>query len=127
MEAGLGEHSYRPAPSTDFNVARLLYFARYHEVADRAEWELCSHRNPLSATVERQIFFLANIDPGDRIVARLVGRREEPGCGFSHHFRLIRESDRRPMAELFTRKSSAQAVSMVPPSSLDRGLAAEAP
>lgn len=104
LEANLAEHMYRPAPATDFNGAQLLYFARYHEVADRAEWELCKARNPRSVTSEREIFYLANIDPGDRIVTRVVDWRAEPRRGFAHHMRLIRESDHRLMAEVFTRK-----------------------
>ncbi len=106
-EIALGELIYSPVPSTDFNAAQLLYFARYHEVVDRAEWELLTERDPRNATTERQVHYFANIDPGDRVVARLVSHHSTAPGRFAHHFRLLRQSDGRLMAEMFTWKSAS--------------------
>jgi probable biosynthetic protein (TIGR04099 family) len=102
-EAGF-TYEYVPSPLSDFNGAGLLYFAHYQDIVERTEWEF--HRQPdmLSAsTTERQIFYFANLNPGDGVHARLIGYRVE-GSELSYRTQLFRRSDGRLMAELFTRK-----------------------
>src|SRR5262249_16783598 len=54
------EAEFLPCPSLDFNGVGLLYFARYHEFADRLEWIWLADQgiNGVFAPTERKIHFL---------------------------------------------------------------------
>jgi probable biosynthetic protein (TIGR04099 family) len=98
-------YSVRPTPATEFNGAQLLYFARYHEFVDRAEWESGIIDRPSLATSEREVFFFANMDAGDGILVQFVSVEKSSQDRLAHHCRLFRASDKRLMAECFTWKS----------------------
>jgi probable biosynthetic protein (TIGR04098 family) len=98
-------YRYRPLPASDFNGAGLLYFASYHAIVDRAEWE----RRPVAAglawtTTRRDAFFFANLNPGDQIDVVLAARPAGPQ-EHRHRAGLFRVSDGRLMAEVATVKA----------------------
>ncbi len=97
----LGTMMLNPCPSQDFNGAHFLYFAAFQAFADRAEWELLSPP-PGTVTVERDILYHGNIEPGERITARLKGVRRE-GADLAHWLALEREEGGR-LADVFTRR-----------------------
>jgi len=95
---------YAPSPFSDFNGAGLLYFAQYQDIVDRAEWALHGETPMLAATtVERQLFYFANCNPGDSVQVSLMSFRAT-GDGISYRAQLTRCSDSHLMAEVFTRK-----------------------
>ncbi|MGA3078583.1 MAG: Pnap_2097 family protein [Bryobacteraceae bacterium] len=96
----------RPCPAIDFNGVGLLYFARYIDFVDRAEWE-CMHTAASAhlVTVERRIFYFANLSPGDSVKIELVGGPASLGR-MEHLSRVSRRSDGRQMALVYTRKYS---------------------
>ncbi|HEV7718007.1 MAG TPA: Pnap_2097 family protein [Arsenicitalea sp.] len=61
--------TFRPSQQQDFNGAGLFYFANYQAVIDRAleEWFGC----PLT-TLDRETYFLGNIDPHEEITVQLL-------------------------------------------------------
>lgn len=89
----------------DFNGAQLLYFASYHEFIDRAEWERSISPSPSCTTTERELFYFANMNPGDNVLLQFASVNTDLRPRFSHHCKLFRASDRRLMAEIFTWKS----------------------
>ena len=94
----------RPCPAIDFNGVGLLYFARYIDLVDRAEWEcLLVAGSSQPATVERRIFYFANLSPGDSVKIELVGGPASLGR-MEHLSRISRVSDGRQMALVYTRK-----------------------
>jgi len=95
---------YRPLPQSDFNGAGLLYFASYHSIVDRAEWEWRPVPEALDwTTTQRDTFFFANINPGDQVEVALLDLREAADC-LRHRARLFRVSDGRLLAEVSTVK-----------------------
>ncbi len=90
-----------PCPSQDFNGAHFLYFAAFQAFADRANgasWHRRRH-----ADVARDLIYHGNIEPGERLVASLLGVRETQG-ELVHWLRLARE-DGTPLADIFTRRA----------------------
>lgn len=95
---------YRPSPLSDFNNAGLLYFATYHAIVDRAEWEWLSRPDTLPWTTSgRDTFFFANLNPGDAVEVVLRDVQKSRHL-LRHRSHLVRVSDKRPMAEVFTIK-----------------------
>jgi probable biosynthetic protein (TIGR04099 family) len=96
----------RPCPSIDFNGVGLLYFARYIDFVDRAEWELqLGSSTSKAATLERRIFYFANLNPGDSVRIDLLGRSRSLNR-LDHLARISRVSDGRQMALVYTRKEA---------------------
>lgn len=105
VTAPVFRYRYRPLPASDFNGAGLLYFASYHAIVDRAEWE----RRPVAASLEwtttrRDAFFFANINPGDQVDVLLAATPAGPQER-RHRAWLFRVSDGRLMAEVATVKA----------------------
>jgi probable biosynthetic protein (TIGR04099 family) len=99
----------RPCPSIDFNGVGLLYFARYIDFVDRAEWEcLSASGSTQEATVERRIFYFANLNPGDSVKIELLGRSTSLNR-IEHLASISRVSDGRQMAFVYTRKEAPSA------------------
>jgi probable biosynthetic protein (TIGR04099 family) len=99
----------RPCPAIDFNGVGLLYFARYIDFVDRAEWEYLSASSSIqAATLERRIFYFANLNPGDSIKIELLGRSTSLNR-IEHLARISRMSDGRHMAFVYTRKEAPSA------------------
>jgi probable biosynthetic protein (TIGR04099 family) len=98
-----------PCPAIDFNGVGLLYFSRYIDFVDRAEWECLSASSSIqAATLERRIFYFANLNPGDSVKIELLGRST---ClnRIEHLARISRMSDGRHMAFVYTRKEAPSA------------------
>jgi probable biosynthetic protein (TIGR04098 family) len=101
-------HRYRPLPQSDFNGAGLLYFASYHSMVDRAEWDWRPRPEALAfTTARREAFFFANLNPGDEVDVVLEGIDEVEG-ELRHRARLLRVSDGRLMAEIATLKQGVR-------------------
>ena len=97
-------YRYRPLPQSDFNGAGLLYFASYHSMVDRTEWDWRPRPEALAlTTARRDAFFFANLNPGDEVDVVLDGL-DEAGGELRHRARLFRVSDGRLMAEIATAK-----------------------
>jgi probable biosynthetic protein (TIGR04099 family) len=96
-----------PCPGQDFNGADFLYFASYLAFVDRAEWSFFRQQKPLPATRRRDLIYRRNIDIGERVVASLVQFRRDAHC-LDHWYRLQRESDDAPIAEIFTLRALAR-------------------
>jgi probable biosynthetic protein (TIGR04099 family) len=90
-----------PCPAQDFNGADFLYFSSFQAFVDRAEWAFFRPLDPRTTTRRRDIVYHGNIEPGDRVVVLLRGRRRDPG-GVDHWCRIERESDAAPIADVFT-------------------------
>ncbi|MDQ0511193.1 Pnap_2097 family protein [Ancylobacter amanitiformis] len=90
-----------PCPAQDFNGAGFLYFASFVSFIDRAEWHFDGRQAPRAATLRREVFFHANVDPGERVRVRWLGQRRGDGR-LAHHCRLERMSDGARLAEAFT-------------------------
>ena len=60
---------FHPGASQEFNGAGLFYFAEFQAVADRALEIWFPERRP---TVQRDVFFLGNIDAGESISFELI-------------------------------------------------------
>ncbi len=97
----LGTLTLNPCPSQDFNGAHFLYFAAFQAFADRAEWELLAPP-PGTVTMERDLLYHGNIEPGERVIARLRGVRRA-GADLAHWLALEREDGGR-LADVFTRR-----------------------
>jgi probable biosynthetic protein (TIGR04099 family) len=92
-----------PCPAQDFNGADFLYFSSFQAFVDRAEWAFFRPLDPRATTRRRDIVYHGNIEPGDRVVVVLHGRRRDAD-GVDHWCRLERESDATPIADVFTRR-----------------------
>jgi probable biosynthetic protein (TIGR04099 family) len=90
-----------PCPAQDFNGADFLYFSSFQAFVDRAEWAFFRPLDPRTATRRRDIVYHGNVEPGDRVVVGLRGRRRD-AVGVDHWCRLERESDAAPIADVFT-------------------------
>ncbi|MBY0380614.1 MAG: hypothetical protein K2W78_01665 [Xanthobacteraceae bacterium] len=92
----------RPNPSLDFNGARFLYFSSFPALVDRTEWEVLD-ASPSLATVQREIFYYGNIEPGEKVVVQVNGVRHAES-GLEHWCTLLRECDETRLADIFTRR-----------------------
>lgn len=100
----LNTFEYRPCPTVDFNGARLLYFANYQDIVDRAEWAQFRHW-PLQdfSTARRHIRYFGNIDLRDAILVEFLSA-EFKNDTIEHEAALIRASDNKVIAEVRSRK-----------------------
>lgn len=108
----VAEAEFLPCPALDFNGVGLLYFARYHEFADRLEWMWLTNQGirDMVAPTERQIHFLRNLDIGDSISGSLH-RPVVDGNALVHTAILRRKADGRTIAVVETRKRRAISLS----------------
>jgi probable biosynthetic protein (TIGR04098 family) len=100
------ECPYEILPIHDINGAGLLYFAAYPAISDICEQRFIGQGARWAArasTVERDVFYYANCDMGDRLIYRAHSRRDL-GTGVEIESSISRVSDGRLMAFLFTRK-----------------------
>ncbi len=101
-----------PCPHGDFNGAGFLYFASFQSILDRAEWALFRNVSAHAVTIDRDLFYHGNINPGDRLTVRLCGQRRDGTASLSHWFEILRDSDGARIADGFTTRrlvSSAEA------------------
>jgi probable biosynthetic protein (TIGR04098 family) len=102
----LFECPYEILPIHDINGAGLLYFAAYPAISDICEQHFIGQGARWAArasTVERDVFYFANCDMGDRLIYRAHARRDL-GTSVEIDSSISRVSDGRLMAFLRTRK-----------------------
>lgn len=90
-----------PCPAQDFNGAGFLYFSSFVAFVDRAEWHFDNRRAARPTTLRRDVFFHANIDPGERLRVRWLAERRDGGR-LAHRCRLERLGDGARLADAFT-------------------------
>jgi probable biosynthetic protein (TIGR04099 family) len=95
--------AFDPCPSVDFNSAGFMYFANLVAMIDRMEYRLDRDAAPRATTVDRDVFFYGNVVRSETVEVRLLGWRRE-ARQIVHHFRMIRGSDGRTTADVFTRR-----------------------
>jgi probable biosynthetic protein (TIGR04098 family) len=96
--------TFSPCPSTDFNGAGLLYFARFPDLIERAEWHLSDRINGNPGSIlSRQIQYFGNIDPGDSLGIQIFEVSRDAG-GSIHNSVLVRLSDNRVICQAITQK-----------------------
>jgi probable biosynthetic protein (TIGR04098 family) len=117
----LGYMRYEPSPYTEYNGARLLYFASYAGIADLGERRLVrrlglAERRSLdwalaTSPVQRDVFFYGNLPLGDALVVELLSferegadARGDAGGGVKTRVRLRRERDGVVIADVITRR-----------------------
>lgn len=104
-----GGHSHaplvlRPCPSLHFNGVGFLYFARFHELVDHAEWGWFGPRAAACVTTERHLLYHGNADVGSALSVQLSAVAEGE-AGLHHHCQLLAQADKRLLADVFTRRS----------------------
>lgn len=120
----LGRVTREPSPYTDYNGARLLYFAAYPTLADDAERELVRRLGLFepgslaldwslaTSPVKRMVFYYGNLPIGESLVAELLSFEPEPEPATGRHaagsvktrVRLARATDGQPIADVITRR-----------------------
>jgi probable biosynthetic protein (TIGR04099 family) len=95
-----------PCPGQDFNGADFLYFVSYQAFVDRAEWAFFRPPAPFPTTRARDIIYLGNIDPGERLVVTLLQLARDTEC-LRHWYRLERERDGVRVADAFSIRDRA--------------------
>ena len=101
----LAEFVWQPALALDYNGAGLLYFARYHQLVERAEvaWfgetaDSCYGLN------RRETYYFANLSPGEAV--RVGFQKAFDADGIRRHEAEIRcAGDGRLMARVLTSKA----------------------
>jgi len=88
-----------PCPSQDFNGAGLLYFTSFIAFVDRAEWRFDRSLALTATTIEREVIYRGNTDPGEtlRVVLFDVWERQHE---FGHCCRLERVADNTVLADI---------------------------
>ncbi|SDD62552.1 Pnap_2097 family protein [Paraburkholderia lycopersici] len=95
---------YLPCPSLDFNGARLLYFASFQSMVERAEWHWRStSQSAPPCLVERDMAFYGNANVGDRLTLTF-GARHTGHEGLSHWCSIARAADGVRIADIVTHK-----------------------
>ncbi len=95
-----------PCPGQDFNGADFLYFASYQAFVDRAEWAFFRPRPPFPITRARDIAYLGNINPGERLILSLL-QFAHNGEDFRHWYRVQRERDGMRVADVFSIRTAS--------------------
>lgn len=96
--------TFDPCPSVDFNSAGFMYFANLIAMIDRMEYRLDREAAQRATTADRDVFFHGNVVRSEPVEVRLLGWRRD-ACQIVHHFRMIRSSDGRATADVFTRRA----------------------
>lgn len=99
------EFRFRPCPNNDYNGARLLYFASYAAIVDRAEWEWFG-ADARYAVADRELAYYGNLDLGGTLSVVLRDARVEGG-GLAHWCEVRDAADGRRLADVVTRKRRA--------------------
>jgi len=96
--AAAREYRITPCPDIDFNGADFLYFANFQAMVERAEWALLEPPQP-GCIARRELHFHGNLNLGDSLLVRLHAASPD-----SHWCELLRTSDGRKLADVFTHK-----------------------
>jgi probable biosynthetic protein (TIGR04099 family) len=102
--------SFRPTLALDFNGARLLYFARYHQFIERAETELLGEETDQCYSIkERSLLYFSNINPGESVSVSFSSLLDSPTERKSTAD-LVRTIDRKLLARVTTVKQRVNGV-----------------
>ena len=94
-------------PTTEFNGARLLYFANFQRILDQAEWRALPQDDMQFASTERrQLMFYGNVNFEDILEIRFRDVNWQ-GAVRSHVADVLRAKDRVRLAVMETRKHIA--------------------
>lgn len=98
----------RPCPATEFNGAKLLYFASFQSILDRAEWQHFADWPIENMTCQnRTIRYFGNADPRDTIVVSFLDIAISQ-ANLYHRAILTRRSDGKVIAEIETQKVTSR-------------------
>lgn len=98
-------HDHLVCPTTDFNGARLLYFANFQHILDQAEWAALDSKDmQFSATASRRLYFYGNVNFDDVLTVQF-DNVQWTGDRRSHRARIIRRNDRAQLAVMETVKT----------------------
>jgi probable biosynthetic protein (TIGR04098 family) len=108
----IASEPYEPSPYSDFNGARLLYFASFVSIADTAErrmahrlgWAQGDDWALATSTVRRDVFYYGNIRLGESVSTHLLAFEWGSAGRFKTHLRVVRDADHRTLADLITEK-----------------------
>ena len=98
------ECAWQPTLALDYNGAGLLYFARYHQIVERAEASVAGESADVSYALERrETYYFGNLDAGESVT---VGLSEVSSAGRPrrHQAEIRRSRDGRLMARIVTVK-----------------------
>jgi probable biosynthetic protein (TIGR04099 family) len=96
--------TWLPTLALDFNGARLLYFARYHQIVERAESSAFGETlETCYALQRRETCYFANLDPGESVTVSLSEVKSADAFR-RHQAEISRVRDGRLMARVVTCK-----------------------
>ncbi len=99
---------HRICPTTEFNAARLLYFANFQTIVDRAEWNALDTTDmQFAATTTRRLLFYGNVNFDDDVEVHF-SRVKWTGDERSHRAAVSRRTDGGLLAVLETKKIIAR-------------------
>jgi probable biosynthetic protein (TIGR04098 family) len=97
-------HRQSVCPTTDFNGARLLYFANFQHMLDQAEWFTLNHdRMQFASSEVRRLYFYGNVNFDDVVEVRFRNVDWE-GDVRTHDADIVRQRDGSRLAVVETRK-----------------------
>ncbi|MGF1510396.1 MAG: Pnap_2097 family protein [Myxococcota bacterium] len=97
-------HQQNICPTTDFNGARLLYFANFQHILDQAEWAVLPKLDMQFASSEgRRLYFYGNVNFEDVLEVRFQDVRWESDARM-HRADIVRAKDGSRLATVETRK-----------------------
>ncbi len=103
-EAVHHECAWQPTLALDYNGAGLLYFARYHQIVERAEASVAGESAEVSYALQRrETYYFGNLNAGESVT---VGLSEISSAGRPrrHQAEIRRSKDGRLMARVITVK-----------------------
>lgn len=101
-EHEFGALVFEPCPHLDFNGAGLLYFSSFVAAVDRAEWHILGKDRRLYVTRQRRVMFHANIEVGDALTVRILGKSDQTRR--RHRALVTAAADGRLLAEVVTHR-----------------------
>lgn len=97
-------YAHSICPTTDFNGARLLYFANFQHILDAAEWSALDTRDmQFASTTHRRFYFYGNVNYSDVLDIRFSDV-DWSGTARSHRASFRRHADGALLAVIETGK-----------------------
>jgi probable biosynthetic protein (TIGR04098 family) len=108
----IASEPYEPSPYSDFNGARLLYFASFVSIADTAERRMAHRLGWMrdddwalaTSPVRRDVFYYGNIRLGESVTTHLLAVEWGSPGRLKTHLRVVRDADERTLADVITEK-----------------------
>ena len=105
---------FEPSPYTDFNGAKMLYFASYPIISDIIIRKIINKKKifnlkkdwaQLTSTVKRDIFYYGNLNLGEKLIV-IINDLKKIRKNFYIHTILLNKSNKKIVAEIFTIKAA---------------------